>query len=178
MIPSRRRIAAALCLFVGTGIAVSIKLWGRFGSGDPKSLARIGRPLPHLLVEASDVPVDLKEITLGRRSVIVFYSPSCRTCAAELPALRPFPTSLRLVMVSESSSRKYEGMGFPEALLCYDRWSVLTRSFAAVALPTIVFVDEGGILLDGLVGRHEPGLLQRRLKEFADRPYQRPLPGP
>jgi hypothetical protein len=174
VVPLRRRVKAALFLLVGGGIFLGIKSWTPFGPGDSKTLARIGHPLPPLRVQLSGTAVDLRDITSGRRSVIVFYSPSCQTCRAELPSLRPFPESLLLVMVSESGSAEREGLDFGDALLCYDRWGVLTRSFAAAALPTIAFVDENGILRDGLLGSHKPGLLQRKLKEFADRPYQKP----
>ncbi len=172
MVPKRRRIKAALFLLMGSGIVLGIKSWTPFGPGDSKTLARIGQPLPPLRVELSGTGVDLRDLTSGRRSVIIFYSPSCQTCRTELPSLKPFPESLLLVMVSESNSEAREGLELENALLCYDRWGVLTRSFAAAALPTIAFVDEGGILRDGLLGSHEPGLLRRRLKEFADRPYQ------
>ena len=173
MVPIRRRVKAATFLLVGCGIFLAIKSWIP-ATGDSKTLARIGHPLPPLRVQLSGTAVDLRDITSGRRSVIVFYSPSCKTCRSELPSLRPFPESLLLVMVSESDSAKHEGLDFDDAVFCYDRWRVLTRSFAAAALPTIAFVDENGILRGGLLGSHEPGLLQRRLKEFADRPYQRP----
>ncbi len=173
MVPLLRRVKAALFLFVGSGIVLSFKLWAPFGLGDSRTPARIGQPLPHLRVELSGTAVDLRDVTSGRRSVIVFYSPSCQSCRAELPSLRPFPESLLLVMVSESNSAKNEGLVPDAALLCCDRWGVLPRSFAAAALPTIVFVDENGTLRDGLLGLHEPGLLQRRLREFADRPLQR-----
>ncbi len=174
MVPLPRRVKAALFLLVGSGLVLSFRLWAPFGSGNSKTLARVGQPLPHLRVELAGTAVDLRDVTSGKRSVIVFYSPSCQSCRAELPSLKPFPESLLLVMVSESNSAKNEGLEPDEALLCYDRWGVLPRFFAAPALPTIAFVDEDGILRDGLLGSHEPGLLQRRLREFADRPYQRP----
>ena len=173
MVPLRRRLKAALFLIAGMGLVLGITYRTPFGPSDPKTLARIGQPLPHLRVELSGTAVDLRDVTSGRRSVIVFYSPSCHTCRAELPSLRPFPESLLLVMVSELKSEKPEGLEFDEAILCYDRWGVLPSTFAAAALPTIAFVDEGGILRDGLLGSHEPGLLQRRLREFANRPCQK-----
>ncbi len=51
----------------------------------------------------------------------------------------------------------------------FDRNGVLARSFAMAGLPTILLVDEGGVLRDGLVGAHGRDLVQRRLREFAGR---------
>lgn len=170
MVPSRRRIASALCLLIGVSITAYLRI--HFGSAGPHSRPRIGEPLPPLKVDASGVAVDLNKFTAAGKSVIVFYSPSCRICRETLPALRPFPSTLRLIMVSESQAREDSvTLDIPNAMFFYDRWNVLTRSFASTGLPTIVFVDEGGILRDGLVGWHELELVQRKLAEFAARRY-------
>ena len=172
MVPSRRRIAAALCLLIGTSVVAYTKIWVHFRSARAHSVARVGKPLPSLTVEASGIAIDLKECIAGRRSVIVFYSPSCRTCKEELPALLPFPATLRLILVNESRARDSSDiLGFSGVPLLNDRWGVLSRSFGIRGIPTMIFVDENGILRDGLVGSHKRTLVQEKLKEFATRRY-------
>jgi thiol-disulfide isomerase/thioredoxin len=167
-----RRFSAALCLVIGTGVAVYLAKWIHFASADPQSLARLDQPLPPLVVDASGVDVDLRKFAAGIRCVIVFYSPSCHVCREILPALQPFPASLRLIMVNESTEPEDPKVtGFPGAALFHDRWRVLSRSFAMPTLPTIIFMDEEGILRDGLVGSHERRFVQQKLKEFAIHPY-------
>ncbi len=171
MISSRRRLAAALCLLAGISVGALLRTWVRTGPADPHTLARIGRPLPPLIVDGSGAAVDLRKIIAGRRGVIVFYSASCRICREELPSLKPFPDELRLIMVSETRTPGDRmGSEFPDALLFYDRWNVLYRAFALAAVPTIIFIDEDGILRGGLVGSHRREVLQKKLKEFASRP--------
>lgn len=170
LIPSWRRIAATACLLIGIAGATQFKY--RFGSADPHSIVRLGQPLPRLPVDNSGAECDLRQIIAGCKSVVVFYSPACRTCEEELPALQPFPEALRLVMVSESNAQgQRNSLLFPGAVSFYDRWGILTRSFAIAALPTILFVDERGILREGLVGTHPRELVQTKLREFASRLY-------
>jgi thiol-disulfide isomerase/thioredoxin len=167
-VPVWRRLAAASCLVLGIGGAAYMKL--HFGPAAMDSLARLGKPLPSLVVDAAGTAADLKELVAGRRSVIVFYSPTCQVCRETLPALQPFPVTLQLIMVSESSAEvDPEARRFPQASLFFDRWNVLKRSFAIAALPTILFVDERGVLRDGMVGSYRREWVQRKLTEFASR---------
>ncbi len=170
LIPSWRRIAAAVCLLIGIGGAAQFKF--HFRAAGPNSIVRLGQPLPPLPVDNSGAEFDLRQIVTGCKSVIVFYSPACRICTEELPALQPFPEALRLVMVSESNAQgQRDSLLFPAAVSFYDRWGILTRSFAIAALPTILFVDERGILREALVGTHRRELVQTKLREFASRLY-------
>ena len=169
----RRRAIAVLCLVLGISAAVCL-MWIHSDPAGPYSLARLDQPLPSLVVDASGVKVDLKKFAEGVRCIIVFYSPSCRICREVLPALRPFPPALRLIMVNEAPDQEgSEISGFPNAALFHDRWRALSRSFAAAALPTILFVDEDGILRDGLAGSHGREFVQQKLKEFAVHTYDR-----
>ena len=168
MTAARRRIASAFCLFLGLSVAVWLRI--HFGSAGSQTAARLGEPMPSLTVDDSGAEVDLREFAAGTRSVIVFYSPTCSACRETLPALQPFPATLSLIMVNESRARENpEPPGIPNAAFFYDRWSVLPRSFAIARLPTIIFVDENGILRDGLVGVHVRELVQEKLKGFAAR---------
>ena len=169
---ARRRVVSGLCLLTGIFLAGYARFsWVRAHAPMPSSVVRLGKALPPLLVvDASGRIVDVGKASLGSRSVIVFYSASCRVCQAVLPELQPFPHALRLLLVSEeagSSSEAPKTLGSDQALRFYDRNRVLSRSFSMSGLPTILFVDESGVLRDGLVGEHARGLLQKKLKEFS-----------
>jgi hypothetical protein len=163
-----RRIAAGSLLAIGIAAAAFLKIQLPDGSADPQSLACIDQPLPSLIVEASGTAVDLKKIVAGAPCVIVFYSPSCRICREVLPTLQPFPDSLRLILINESADHEDSILsGFPNATHFHDRWGVISRSFAIAVLPTILFVDENGILRDAIIGSHGQDFAHKKLKEFA-----------
>jgi thiol-disulfide isomerase/thioredoxin len=162
-----RRAIAAAGLAIACVVAGSL-IWARLQSANPQSQVRRDRPLPPLVVDSAGAAVDLSTFASGAGRVIVFYSPSCSVCKEVLPALQPFPANLRLIMVKETSDPDdLDLSSLPAAALFQDRWHVLSRAFAAVALPTLLFVDDGGVLRDGLVGRHERIFVQQKLKEFA-----------
>ncbi len=174
MSKSKRRIYAALCLAAAAVAAVFLRIPLAPGFADTKLLARIGHPLPELIVENSEGAVDLGKLVSGTRSVIVFYSPSCKTCERALPALRPFPDTLRLILVNESPGEGDEELsGFQGAARFYDRQKTLSRLFVAPTLPTILFIDESGILRDGIVGYYQRAFVQQKLENFAIHSYNR-----
>jgi hypothetical protein len=169
----RKRSAAASLLTTGIAAAFFLMIWIHGDFADTKSHAQIGQPLPLLTVENQGNAVDLKTIGAGMRCVIVFYSPSCRICREVLPGFRPFPNSLRLIFVNESTDRDdFEHAGFPNAVHVRDKWRVLPRAFAIVALPTILFVDENGILREGMIGLHDPSKVRQKLQEFVSHSYE------
>ncbi len=171
---SRRRILAALCLATAAAAAVFLRIQLAPGSEEKMLLARIGHPLPALAVENSKGTVDLGKWISGTRSIIVFYSPDCEACKRALPALRPFPDTLRLVLVNESPDEAGKELsGFPGAAYFHDRQKVLSRLFTVPALPTILFVDESGILRDGIVGFYRRAFVQQKLERFAIRSFSR-----
>jgi hypothetical protein len=107
---------------------------------------------------------------LGSRTVIVFFSPSCEVCRNELPKLSPFPSDLGLIMVSEADGglpEDLENLGLPYGGMFHDGDHVLERASPLPGLPTIFFVDEEGVLRDGLVGSHDQSVVQRKLSQFA-----------
>jgi thiol-disulfide isomerase/thioredoxin len=165
---ARRRLVAGLCLALVAVAGGFLRIQSEYASAGTNSLARIGYPLPSLTVENSDGVVDLNTFVSGTRSIIVFYSPSCKTCKRVLPALRPFPDMLRLILINVSPHEGNPELPvFGGAARFYDRRKILSRSFAAAGLPTILFVDEAGILRDGIVGLYGRGFVQRKLKDFA-----------
>ena len=166
----KRRILSGVCLSAAILLAGYARVnWVRTHASSPALVARLGAALPPLVVtDASGGLVDVGKAFLGGKSIIVFYSASCYVCQAVLPELRPFPGSLRLVLVNEETGKPSRAPeGFESALQFRDSNHVLSRSFPMSGVPTILFVDEQGVLRDGLVGEHARGLLQRKLKEFA-----------
>jgi len=169
-IKGRRRVLSGLCLCAAVLTAGYARLnWLHTHASTPALIARLGNVLPPLPVtDASGKLVDVGTVVIGSRSVIAFYSPSCRVCQAVLPELRPFPAALQLVLVNEEA-----GISFPphdrfeEALEFRDSNRVFSRSFPMSGLPTILLVDEQGVLRGGLVGEHARGLLRQKLKEFS-----------
>jgi hypothetical protein len=123
-------------------------------------------------VDAYGNRVDLSKALAGRRSVIAFYSASCHACRVVLPELQPFPSELSLLLVSEEAD-SFDDSGISgngAALLFHDRYSAFARSFPMSPLPTILFVDERGILRAGLAGEQARHRVQTRLTEFAEEP--------
>ena len=170
-----RRIRAACCL--AGGIAVFIIFIHFFArSTTPSSLARLDQPIPSLIMEKSRVPLDLKKHIAGKRCVLAFYSPACRICREVVPYLHPMPEGLQLILINESSNQeKSLTAQFPGADQLQDPHRVFTQSFATLSLPTILFVDENGILRDGLAGRHQRDFIQKKLKQFAVYSYSNVL---
>jgi hypothetical protein len=71
-------------------------------------------------------------------------------------------------MVNETSNLKDpETAGFPATARLHDRWHALSHAFTVAVLPTVLFVDGSGIVRDGLIGRHERVVIQKKLREFA-----------
>jgi hypothetical protein len=122
-----------------------------------------------LVVDKSGLVVDASKSQLGKRTIIVFYSPSCDVCRSELRKLDPIPRALGLTMINVSGAFSDEGYsgGLECDAMFYDRDHVFQRSFLMVALPTILLVDERGVLSAALAGEHERDVLQNKLIEFA-----------
>jgi thioredoxin-related protein len=165
--PRGQRIWAALCLGIGI-VAVGCFLQVQIQSSTPKNRVLLNQPLPSMIVEAAGVNTDLKSFVRGLRCLIVFHSPSCQICREMLPALRPFPPELRLILVNESRDRESsEASNFPGAAVFQDRHRILSHSFGATSLPIMLFVDENGVLRNGLTGGHTRNFVQEQLKLFA-----------
>jgi hypothetical protein len=158
-------------LLIGLAGATGLALKIRAHAPRKGSIVRIGKPLPHLTVfDSSGRACDVGTLGAGSRTLIVFFSPSCEVCKNELPKLLPFPPELGLIMVSETDSGlsdELDALGLPFASVFNDRDRVLERSSPLPGLPTILFVDEHGTLVDGLVGAHEQETVQRKLRQFA-----------
>lgn len=170
---AKRRVVSGLCLLTGVVLAGYARFfWVRGHAPTPSSIARLGKALPPLpVVDISGRLVDVGKASLGSKSIIAFYSASCHVCQVVLPELQPFPPALRLLLVNEeagNSSETPNTLGLEKALQFHDRDRVLFRSFPMSGLPTILFVDERSVLRDGLAGEHARGLVQKKLKEFAE----------
>ena len=171
---SARRALSAICLL----LVLSAAAWVRFHwiprrAPAGGSIAALGRKLPPLPVaDASGRLVDLSRAVIGRRTVIAFYSASCHVCQVVLPELRPFPQALDLVLVNEESGetpgKGPETLGFERASQFQDPDGVFFRSFPLSPVPTILFVDEHGVLRSRLIGSQGRELVQGQLWGFAE----------
>jgi hypothetical protein len=167
-----RRLSAGLFLLASiTLVGYAWFFWAGAQIPQAVAIAAIDRELPPLpVVDACGERSDLRDVARGRRSIIVFYSPSCRLCRTVLPELQPFPPSLHLLLVNEGEARpagQEHPPGFAGALHFRDPNRVLFRSFPMSALPTVLLVDERGILRDAMVGARSHGRLAGRLIAFA-----------
>ena len=100
----------------------------------------------------------------------MFFSPACRICSKELRYLEPFPTGLRLSMVDVGGDGPAEAPKTPagtDAALYRDRGRAFRRSFPMLGVPLILFVDERGVLRDGVAGPAGRESLQHKLQSFA-----------
>jgi hypothetical protein len=72
-------------------------------------------------------------------------------------------------MVNEdgNSSEEIDRLGLPYTRRFYDRDRIFERLSAKPGLPTILLVDEQGVLRGALVGAHSPDVLRGKLTEFA-----------
>jgi hypothetical protein len=121
------------------------------------------------VVDGSGSVVDAGKARSGKKTIIVFYSPSCDVCHSELPNLQPRPVGLGLILINVSrvSSEEADISGLQCDAMFYDRDRVFERSFSMPALPTILFVDEQGVLIAALAGAHQRDVVQNKLSEFA-----------
>lgn len=165
-----RRILAGAVLAAGI-VAAGYLLQGEIRSAVRRPAVRLHQPLPPLVVDRDGTDVDLADLVRGERTVVVFHSDSCRVCREMMPALEPPPRGLRLILVSAEKIAARAADGAPPGVY-WDRHGALSRTFAA--LPTILFVDEKGMLESGITGRRSREFVRERLERFAS---GGPLPG-
>ena len=72
-----------------------------------------------------------------------------------------------MINVSGASSDEADTRGLQCDAMYYDRDRVFERSFSMAALPTILFVDERGVLSAALAGAHQREVVQNKLSDFA-----------
>lgn len=166
----RTRVLAATLLIVVVAAVVGLVLSLRAQVPRRSSAVRIGSILTALpVVDSSGRLVDAAKAGSGKKTIIIFYSPSCDICHSELPKLQPVPAGLGLVMINVSGDFSEEANtgGLEYDAMFYDRDRVFERSFPMPALPTVLFVDEQGVLIAALAGAHQREVVRRKLSEFA-----------
>jgi thiol-disulfide isomerase/thioredoxin len=136
-------VAAALALVVALGAAAC-------GGGD-------GERLPSLGLERLDAPGTLRTDELGDLPVVVnLWATWCVPCRAELPAFDEVAAemagSVRVVGVNVGEERATAealvaelGLGFEQYL---DPDADLSAGLGVTTMPTTVFVDAGGDIVD------------------------------
>jgi hypothetical protein len=163
-----RVLAAAVLLFGAAGYGVATGTAARSGES-VTSVARLGRVAPELPVRLEDgTQAKLSTLLKGRRTVVVFHSPACGVCAITLPSLQPFPPSLQLFMVDVSGNAQEAMRSPPESPRHFtaDKRFV-QRLFPFSGLPTIILLDEAGVIRAGLAGSQPAGRIQEALLAFA-----------
>ena len=166
----RARVLAATLLVVVVAAFVGVALALRVQVPRRSSAVRIGSILTALpVVDSSGRKVDAAKTGSGKKTIIIFYSPSCDICHSELPKLQPVPAGLGVVMINVGGAFSEEANtgGLQYDAMFYDRDRVFEQSFLMPALPTILFVDERGVLIAALAGAHQREVVQRKLSEFA-----------
>jgi len=165
-----RRSLSALVLLVLATLTVGAAWKVRHKIPRRDSLVRVGQPLPSLVVfDRMGKAFDLSAMEPGKRRVVIFYSPSCDVCQKELPELSPFPPELTAIYVKEEKEHAPvdDPFGMEATNRLTDRNDVLKRAFMIPGLPTVLFIDEHGIVRDGLVGAHATGSAHQKLEQFA-----------
>lgn len=165
-----RRSLAAVALLVLAAGAAGISWKVRTVTPHNDSLIVVGKALPQLVVrDGLQKPVDLRTVKSGTRRVVAFYSPSCEVCQQELPELIPFPKDIELIMVNEAQASVPDPFAAStgSAIRFSDPDSSFHAAFTMPALPTLLFVNEQNIVVDGLVGAHPAAVAQAKLHAFA-----------
>ncbi len=168
--PQSKRYLAAVILVIVAGALLGVGWRVRARLPLRSSTVAVGKPLPTLVVtDANGRRVDLASVVAGRRSVVVFYSPSCEVCQKELPQLTPFPPELKLIMVREPGGDGLDLLAGGSMIghRFTDPDGMLRRAFVMPALPTILLIDEHGLVRDGLLGSHEAAFAQKKITAFA-----------
>ncbi len=166
---TRTRVLAAVTLIICAGGFAAATGAPARSREDGSDIARLGKVAPELGITLEDgTGAKLSSLVQDRRTIVVFHSPVCGVCAATLPALQPFPSSLRLVMVDVSGNpmapMRVEPNG-PRHVAANKQ--VVQRLFPFSGLPTIVFLDETGVIRAGLAGSQPTGRIQEALQAFA-----------
>jgi thiol-disulfide isomerase/thioredoxin len=166
---NRKRLPAIIALAILVGLAGGALIALRRSAPRPERVT-VGKQLPTMTVyDARGAGHDLNALAPGKKKVIAFYSPTCDVCMTEMPQLQPFPEGVALVMVKVADLDAPDPAKFPKnaAAQLVDRDGIFMRTFPMTGVPALLFVNEQGVLLDGMTGAHQPGALQKRLQEFA-----------
>lgn len=165
-----RRVFAVIVLGILVSAIAGFALKLRTVVPRHSTLVAIGKPLPSLPVtDPQGRHVDIASISAGKKRVVVFYAPTCDACQKELPELSPFPSQLALVMIREGETADV-GSSTSEwrnTIRYSDKERAFNRAFVMPALPTILFVDERGIVLSGLIGTHPTAITRGELAKLA-----------
>ncbi|MFT3803628.1 MAG: TlpA disulfide reductase family protein [Burkholderiaceae bacterium] len=175
----RTRSARALRRPVLTGIAVGVLGWLVAG-GVLDVLQRSVPSLPDVQLSTIDGrPVDLNAYA-GRPVVLNLWASWCPPCRREMPvfeqAQADFP-DVAFVMVNQGESPRQasaflarEGLTFKDALL--DPSSKTQHALGAQGLPTTLFFDAEGRLIDAHLGELSRARLKQTLSQRLAQPAQ------
>lgn len=161
----QRPVAAALAGGMATWGVLTIMLW--LLQGTPM-------PLPELTLRSLDGrPVALQQYA-GRPTVINLWASWCPPCRREMPALleaQRLRRDIEFVFVNQGEPMAdvrgfLDGQPLPADAVLLDNHSDLARAVGSRGLPTTLFFDARGQLVDTHVGELTRASLADRLRRF------------
>ncbi|MDO9073883.1 MAG: TlpA disulfide reductase family protein [Rubrivivax sp.] len=162
-----RRLRRPLALAVVAGMLVWSAGLLFTGARDAASM-----PMTALATLEGGHPVDLRMAAAGRPVVVNLWASWCGPCRQEMPALAEAQQRERAVGFlfvnqgeSESTIRAYlAGLGLPLREVLRDPGSQLGPAVGSRGLPTTLFYDAKGSLVDAHFGVLNPAALETRLR--------------
>jgi peroxiredoxin len=150
---------------VSTGAAIPyIDLLPR-GSGSEESAALIGKPAPAFsLSDLSGKKHKLSDYK-GKNIILIFWSPSCGHCMAEMPKIQSFFTAnsarynfkvIGVTRDSGDSSKKDAQKVVKEKMVTYptlmDPGSAVMQDYGVKYVPSVFFINDRGVVVEHLSG--------------------------
>ncbi len=168
--PKQTRMRAAVTVVVIAGLAgLGFLLFG----GSDKGVQVGGQPAPRV----SLIDFEGKRFSLaaykGRPLVLNFWASWCPNCAAEMPAFqREFQTlgnEVAFVGIDQRDSRdgadRLAAQTGVRYRLASDPQGRVFDAFGGTGMPTTVFIDARGRVVDEVTGQLTAGLLRQRIHE-------------
>ncbi|HPI78288.1 MAG TPA: TlpA family protein disulfide reductase [bacterium] len=135
------------------------------GSGSEQSAALIGKPAPAFsLKDLSGKNHKLSDYK-GKNIILIFWSPSCGHCMAEMPKIQSFLAAnsarynLKVLGVTRDSgdnSKKDAQKAVKEKMVTYpnlmDPASAIMTDYGVKYVPSVFFINEKGVIVEHLSG--------------------------
>ena len=171
--------SASLRKPLALGLTAGVFAWGTMFGAIRIMTNNMGLPKTPLTTLAG-APADLAEIAAGKPVVINLWATWCPPCRREMPLLaaaQKRESRVRFVFVDQGESaeaaRRYlaaAGLDITNVLL--DIGGGIPHEVGSEGLPTTLFYDANGRLVDSHVGALSPASLASRLNELRAPPAQ------
>ncbi len=158
------------------GLAAGALAWGGV-SGAILMMSNTSLPKAPLTTLAGE-PVDLAKLAAGEPMVINLWATWCPPCRREMPLLaaaQKREPGMRFVFADQGEDaatvRRYlASAGLDIAGVMLDSGAGIGRELGSAGLPTTLFYDAGGRLIDTHVGQLTAGSLARKLSRLRTAP--------